>query len=49
MKNTQKIAAKAAKAVAERALRREANATTCFALYQPKAPANLSRFKVRQK
>lgn len=43
---------KVSKAVAERAvkvlnasLRTEANSTTCFALYQPKAPESLSRFK----
>lgn len=49
MKEKKKYAAKAAKAVAELALRREANVTTCFALYQPKSPANLDRFKTKQR
>lgn len=43
---------KISKAVAERvvkalnvSLRAEANSTTCLAIYQPKAPASLSKFK----
>jgi hypothetical protein len=39
------FAAKAAKAVALHALKRDANSTTCLAIYQPKAPVNLSLFK----
>lgn len=30
---------------AEKALRRDANRTTCLTFYQPKAPAGLDRFK----
>lgn len=36
---------KVVKAVAEKELRRDANSTTCFAIYQPKAPSSLIRFK----
>ncbi len=43
---------KVSKAVAQKAvkmlnvsLRTEANSATCFALYQPKAPESLSKFK----
>lgn len=36
---------KLAKTVAEKALKIDANSTTCVAIYQPKAPANLERFK----
>ncbi len=49
MKNVKMFAAKAAKAAAESALKRDANRTTCYAIYQPKAPASLSRFKNHQK
>lgn len=49
MKNIKMAAAKAAKAAAESALKRNANSTTCGALYQPKAPAGLNRFKNKQK
>ena len=37
--------ANVAKKVAEKALRRDANRTTCLAFYQPKAPTELKRFK----
>lgn len=39
------FAAKFVKAATENALKRDANKTTCIAIYQPKAPSNLSRFK----
>lgn len=45
MKNKKTLLAKVARNVAEKALSRDANQTTCFAIYQPKAPANLKRFK----
>lgn len=37
--------AELAKKTAEKALRRDANSTTCLGIYQPKAPAELKRFK----
>ncbi len=37
--------AKLAKTVAEKALKRDANQTTCSIFYQPKAPKELERFK----
>lgn len=45
MKSKKSLIAVAAKKAAERALRRDANQTTCFGFYQPKAPAALKRFK----
>lgn len=45
MTNSKKATAKFAKKIAEKALKRDANSTTCAAIYQPKAPANLERFK----
>lgn len=36
---------KVAKKSAESALKRDANSTTCWSVYQPKAPAALSKFK----
>lgn len=45
MKNAKKFAASLAKAAAEKALRRDANKTTCYAIYQPKIPAGMDRFK----
>lgn len=39
------LVAKLAQKVAEHALRRDANRTTCFGIYQPKAPASLKQFK----
>lgn len=40
-----KLLAKVAKKAAEKALRRDANSTTCYGFYQPKVPADLKRFK----
>lgn len=45
MKNGKIFAAKIAKQAAEKALRRDANQTTCNIIFQPKAPAGLDRFK----
>ena len=45
MESKKKLIANVAKKVAENALRRDANRTTCLAFYQPKAPAELKRFK----
>jgi len=41
--------AQTAKAAAENALKRDANNATCVAIFQPKVPANLNRFKNKQK
>lgn len=49
MEKIKKLAAKAAKAAAENALKRNANSTTCWAIYQPKVPAALDRFKTVRK
>ena len=43
------MVAKLAKITAERALAKDANSTTCVAIYQPKAPANLDKFKVNKR
>lgn len=45
VETTKKIIAKIAKRAAEKALRRDANSTTCLGIYQPKIPAELKRFK----
>lgn len=45
MRSKKSIVADLAKAVAEKALRRDANQTTCYAIYQPKLPAGMERFK----
>lgn len=45
MNNAKMLAASLAKAVAEKALRRDANQTTCSAIFQPKIPLKLSSFK----
>lgn len=45
MKYGKNYAAKAVKAVALHALKRDANSTTCLAVYQPKAPAGLNLLK----
>ena len=45
MKNGKMMAAKIAKTVAEKALKRDANQTTCTIFYQPKMPAGLKQFK----
>lgn len=44
MKDAKTIIAKMAKRTAEKALKRDANSTTCGAVYQPKAPAQLKKF-----
>lgn len=46
MKNSVKIlAGKLAKVTAVQALKRDANSTTCIAVFQPKVPAKLAKFK----
>lgn len=45
MKNSKTLIAKIAKAAAEKALKADANQTTCSFFYQPKVPADLNRFK----
>ncbi len=45
MKKAVMICSKVVKSVAEKELRRDANSTTSYALYQPKAPSSLVRFK----
>lgn len=45
MKKALKSFAKVAKKSAVSALKRDANTTTCTAIYQPKAPVALSKFK----
>ncbi len=45
MKSGKIFAAKVAKATALHALKRDANSTTCLAVYQPKAPTSLNHFK----
>ena len=49
MSDKNKTIAKLAKRTAEHALRRDANQTTCSFFYQPKAPAQLDRFKKVEK
>lgn len=45
MKSKKALIAVVAKKAAERAIRRDANRTTCAGFYQPKAPVELERFK----
>jgi hypothetical protein len=45
MKRLEKMATSIAKKTAEKTLKRDANSTTCAAVFQPKAPSNLSQFK----
>ena len=45
MKNGKMMVAKIAKSVAEKALKRDANQTTCTIFFQPKMPAGLKQFK----
>ena len=45
MKNTKEMVAALAKQAAEKALRRDANRTSCNLIYQPKIPNGLYRFK----
>ncbi len=49
MNNAKKAAVALAKVAAEHALRRDANQTTCYAIYQPKPPVGLDRFKKETK
>ncbi len=49
MKKAKKLISKVAKAAAESALKRDANNTTCIAIFQPKVPADLGRFKGKQR
>lgn len=44
-----KVTAKIVKKVAEKALTRDANTTTCVGVYQPKVPAEIERFKKNAK
>ncbi len=44
MKSQKKIFTKVMKTIAEKSLTRDANSTTCIAVYQPKAPASLKKF-----
>ncbi len=45
MKHTKEMIATLAKNAAEKALRRDANRTSCNCIYQPKVPAGLDRFR----
>lgn len=45
MKNRKPILTQIAKSVAETALKRNANQTTCSIVYQPKVPVDLQRFR----
>ena len=45
MKRFEKMVSNFAKSTAEKELKRDANSTTCAAVFQPKAPHNLSQFK----
>lgn len=48
MKNSKNFLAKTVKSVAEHALKRDANSTTCLAIYQPKVPTKLILFKEKK-
>ena len=45
MKEGIKLLAKTAKNIADKALKKDANQTTCTIFYQPKTPQGLSLFK----
>lgn len=45
MKNVKELFSSMAKTAAERALKRDANRTTCVAFYQPKLPTKIEKFK----
>lgn len=45
MKTGKNMVAGLAKVSAEKALRRDANRTTCTTFYQPKPPVGLARFR----
>lgn len=49
MINSKKATANFAKKIAEKALKRDANNTTCVGVYQPKVPAKLDSFKKNSK
>lgn len=49
VKNAKEIVAKFAKNVAEKALRRDSNRTSCNLIYQPNIPQGLGRFRKAQK
>lgn len=49
MEKLKSTISKLAKNSAEFALRRDANSTTCTAVYQPKAPALLNKLKKHDK
>ena len=49
MDKNKKLFAEVAKNMAEKALIRDANRTTYAAIYQPKTPAGLERFKKTDK
>lgn len=44
MKNQKKLIKKAINIVVGSSLRNDANRTSCMAIYQPKAPANLKKY-----
>ncbi len=45
MKNHGKFPARVVKKLVMHTLKRDANSTTCFVIYQPKPPAKLDLFK----
>lgn len=45
MKLLKEALPRAAKSAAEKALKRNANSTTCISFYQPKAPEALKKFQ----
>lgn len=49
MLNSKKIMTKAIKNIVDHTLTRDANSTTCTAIYQPKAPAALNKYKKAEK
>lgn len=49
MKKVKLIAAKIAKTAAESALKRDANNTTCVAIFQPQIPANISQYNNKKR
>lgn len=49
MKIGKKLLNMAVKTTAEKALKRDANTTTCAAFYQPKVPANYNQLKNNKK
>lgn len=49
MKTAKKTLSKIAKNIAEKALKRDANSTTCISFYQPKAPTALKKFQASKK